>query len=212
MTMKAVAKPLYRSYRPVNLASSAGPRQPPPPLTLDFAASQCRRICAPRSTDLCSSRVIPELAKRDVLATDRTSPRSPTTRFSATATQWPWWAATPLWNGRSSTDSTAFGLCSDPRPEARRLFSHIPVGTTPPRDATCRTPMSWKPASDHRRNRHGDRCLPVREDATHPGRVERRLADGLLLRTIRGEACTVKLLLECVPRFEYGLTTAYIDS
>ena len=26
-------------------------------------------------------------------------------------------------------------------------------------------------------------CLPVREDATHPGRVERRLADGLLLRT-----------------------------
>lgn len=54
-------------------------------------------------------------------------------------------------------------------------------------------------------------CLPVREDLTRPGRVERRPPDGLLLRTVRGEKGTVELLLEFAPRFEYGLTTPFIE-
>ncbi|MEU3463569.1 glycoside hydrolase family 15 protein [Streptomyces sp. NPDC006733] len=54
-------------------------------------------------------------------------------------------------------------------------------------------------------------CLPVRADPDRPGRVARRPPDGLLLRTVHGVSGTVELALEFVPRFEYGLTTPFIE-
>jgi GH15 family glucan-1,4-alpha-glucosidase len=54
-------------------------------------------------------------------------------------------------------------------------------------------------------------CFPVREDLTRPGRPERRGPHGVLLRTVRGEAGTVTLSLHFAPKFEYGLTTPYVE-
>ncbi|MCX4821886.1 glycoside hydrolase family 15 protein [Streptomyces sp. NBC_01142] len=54
-------------------------------------------------------------------------------------------------------------------------------------------------------------CLPVREDLTRPGRVERRPPEGLLLRTVRSESGTVDVELEFAPRFEYGMTVPHME-
>jgi alpha,alpha-trehalase len=54
-------------------------------------------------------------------------------------------------------------------------------------------------------------CLPVREDHTRPGVPERRPPGHLLLRRVRGEAGTVELDMIFAPRFEYGMTTPFLE-
>jgi alpha,alpha-trehalase len=54
-------------------------------------------------------------------------------------------------------------------------------------------------------------CLPLRQQPEAPGGAERPAPHHLLLRQVRGEAGSVELELEFVPRFDYGLTTPLLD-
>jgi GH15 family glucan-1,4-alpha-glucosidase len=54
-------------------------------------------------------------------------------------------------------------------------------------------------------------CLPLRRQDDAPGGAERPAPHHLLLRQVRGEAGSVELELEVVPRFDYGLTTPLLD-
>lgn len=54
-------------------------------------------------------------------------------------------------------------------------------------------------------------CLPVHEDPGRPGRPRRRPPGHLLLRRIRGEAGEVPVEMVFAPRFDYGLTTPFLE-
>lgn len=54
-------------------------------------------------------------------------------------------------------------------------------------------------------------CLPIRRQPQAPGGAEWPPPHHLLLRQLRGEAGSVELELDFVPRFDYGLTTPLLD-
>ncbi|MFF4408861.1 glycoside hydrolase family 15 protein [Streptomyces sp. NPDC001262] len=54
-------------------------------------------------------------------------------------------------------------------------------------------------------------CLPVHEDPDHPGRPRRRPPGHLLLRRIHGETGEVPMEMVFAPRFDYGLTTPFLE-
>ena len=55
-------------------------------------------------------------------------------------------------------------------------------------------------------------CLPVGAHPLHPAATEHLVAKHLLLRVVRGVEGRVDLALELHPRFEYGLTTPFVES
>jgi GH15 family glucan-1,4-alpha-glucosidase len=54
-------------------------------------------------------------------------------------------------------------------------------------------------------------CLPVGAHPLHPAATEHLVAKHLLLRIVRGIEGRVDLRLELHPRFEYGLTTPFVE-
>ncbi len=54
-------------------------------------------------------------------------------------------------------------------------------------------------------------CLPLHRDPESPGRTRPCDPRGLLLRVVRGLAGSVELSLDYHPRFEYGLTTPFVQ-
>jgi GH15 family glucan-1,4-alpha-glucosidase len=52
-------------------------------------------------------------------------------------------------------------------------------------------------------------CLPVWDDERHPGHLAHQPPEDLLIRSVRCDEGEVEVLLECFPRFDYGLTTPF---
>ena len=54
-------------------------------------------------------------------------------------------------------------------------------------------------------------CLPMTADPLHLAAAEHLVAKHLLVRVVRGVEGTVEMAVDFHPRFEYGLTTPYVE-